>query len=163
MPAQVDGAGCDVDVHEVVNYSALYVVLDPVDQVPPSHIDDLYERKIPEHTNKPKKGKFMDSRWIRFISTATKRHLPVQFLIQWLIGVFITFYPLHKVSDGFFCVTVRVVWTAQLHLLKTKTTILAPKQSKSGEIKICSAFLRLTTMFSAITSGSSHTDSTKNT
>ncbi len=52
MPAQVDGAGRDVDIHEVVNYSALYVVLDPVHQVPPPHINDLNKRKVPEHAKK---------------------------------------------------------------------------------------------------------------
>lgn len=52
MPAQVDGAGRDVDIHKVVNNSALYVVLNPVHQVPPPHIYDLNERKVPEHTKK---------------------------------------------------------------------------------------------------------------
>lgn len=127
----------------------------------PTSMIFMNERSL--NTPKKQNGKLIDSRSIGFISTSPKRHLPVQFLIQWLIGVFITFYPLHKVCDGFFCVTVCVVWTAQLHLLRTNTTNLAQKQSKQGEIKIYCAFLRLTTMFSAITSGSSHTDSTKKT
>lgn len=46
MPAQVDGARCDVDVHEVIHDSALDVILDSVHQVPPAHVDDLYEGQL---------------------------------------------------------------------------------------------------------------------
>lgn len=42
MAAQVDGSWCDVYVHEVVDYSALNVVLDPVHKASTAHIEDLY-------------------------------------------------------------------------------------------------------------------------
>lgn len=48
MAAQVDGSRCDVYVHEVVNYSALNVVLDPVHKVSTSHIKDLYVGEFPD-------------------------------------------------------------------------------------------------------------------
>lgn len=48
MAAQVDGSWCDVYVHEVVNYSALNVVLDPVHKVSTSHIKDLYVGEFPD-------------------------------------------------------------------------------------------------------------------
>lgn len=44
---QVDGSLSDMDVHQVVNYSALNVVLDPVHQVPATHIKDFDVGQIP--------------------------------------------------------------------------------------------------------------------
>ena len=41
MAGQVDGARCDVDVHEVVDDPALDVTLDPVHQVSAAHVEDL--------------------------------------------------------------------------------------------------------------------------
>lgn len=41
VATQVDGSWGDVDVHEVVDYSALYVVLDPVHQVSAANVEDL--------------------------------------------------------------------------------------------------------------------------
>lgn len=41
MPAQVDGAGCDMDVHEVVDCAALDVVLHSVHHVACAHVKDL--------------------------------------------------------------------------------------------------------------------------
>lgn len=46
VPAQVDGARRDVDVHQVIHDSALDVILHSVHQVPPTHIDDLYEGQL---------------------------------------------------------------------------------------------------------------------
>lgn len=54
MPAQVDGARCDVDVHEVIHDSALDVILDSVHQVPPAHVDDLYEGQLSLEKKKKK-------------------------------------------------------------------------------------------------------------
>lgn len=48
MAAQVDGSWCDVYVHEVVDYSALNVVLDPVHKVSTAHIEDLYVGEFPD-------------------------------------------------------------------------------------------------------------------
>lgn len=47
MPAQVNGAGLDVDIHEVVDDLALDIVLDFVHQKSLAHIYHLDERKIP--------------------------------------------------------------------------------------------------------------------
>lgn len=47
MATQVDGAWRDVDVHEVVDNPALYVVLDLVHQVPPAHVHNLDVGQIP--------------------------------------------------------------------------------------------------------------------
>lgn len=55
MPAQVDGAGCDVDVHEVIHNSALDVILDSVHQVSPTHINDLYEGQLSKKKKEKKK------------------------------------------------------------------------------------------------------------
>lgn len=59
MAAQVDGAWCDVDVHEVVDDPALNVVLDPVHQVPAAHVEDLDVRQIPAKTKKKDENEFM--------------------------------------------------------------------------------------------------------
>lgn len=48
MAAQVDGAWCDVDVHEVVDDPALDVVQNPVDQIPLTHVHDFDVREISE-------------------------------------------------------------------------------------------------------------------
>lgn len=47
VPTEIDGAGLDMDVHQVVNDPALDVILNPVDQESPANIDDLDERKLP--------------------------------------------------------------------------------------------------------------------
>ncbi len=47
MATQVDGAWRNVDVHQVVDDSALDVVEDAVHQVTTAHIHDLYVGQIP--------------------------------------------------------------------------------------------------------------------
>lgn len=47
VAAQVYGAWCDVDVHQVVDDSALDVVKNAVHQVTTAHIHDLYVGQIP--------------------------------------------------------------------------------------------------------------------
>lgn len=47
MATQVDGARRDVDVHQVVDDSALDVANDTVHQVPEAHVHDLYVGQIP--------------------------------------------------------------------------------------------------------------------
>lgn len=47
VPTEVDGVGVYVDVHEVVHYFTLDVVLHPVDQETTADIDDLDEGKVP--------------------------------------------------------------------------------------------------------------------
>lgn len=48
VATQVDGARRDVDVHEVVDDAALYVVQHSVDQVALAYIHDFDEGKIPK-------------------------------------------------------------------------------------------------------------------
>lgn len=91
MATQVDGAWCDVDVHQVVDDSALDVVEDTVDQVTTAHVHDLNVGQV-----------------------------PVQNLVQRLIGRLVTLDPLHEVFNGLLCVAVDVVGAAQLHLLQEK-------------------------------------------
>lgn len=47
MPAKVDGARMDVNIHQVVDNLTLDVVLNSVDQKSLAYIYHLYERKIP--------------------------------------------------------------------------------------------------------------------
>lgn len=47
VSAEVNGAGLDVDVHQVVDDSALDVILDPVHKEPPPHVDHFDQREIP--------------------------------------------------------------------------------------------------------------------
>lgn len=47
MAAQVDGPGRDVDVHEIVDYPALNVVLDAVHQEPTAHVENLDVGELP--------------------------------------------------------------------------------------------------------------------
>lgn len=44
MAGQIDGSGGDVDIHEVVDYPALDVVLDPIHQVSAAHVKNLNVR-----------------------------------------------------------------------------------------------------------------------
>jgi len=46
MPTEINGAGLDMDVHQVVNDPALDVILNPVNQEPPANVDDFDERKF---------------------------------------------------------------------------------------------------------------------
>lgn len=139
MPAQVDGAWRDVDVHQVVDNSALDVVQHPVDKVTPADVHDLYVGQI-----------------------------PVQDLVQRLVGRLVALDPLHEVFDGLLRVAVDVVGAAQLHLLQKEKRedeegLGAREEELCLSVSVESAWLNLTTMFCAMTSGSSHTDSTKNT
>lgn len=56
MPTEINGAGLDMDVHQVVNDPALDVILNPVDQEPPANIDDLDERKLPRKSTARMRG-----------------------------------------------------------------------------------------------------------
>lgn len=56
VPTQVNGAGLDMDVHQVVNDPALDVILDPVDQEPPTNVDDFDERKLPRESTTRMRG-----------------------------------------------------------------------------------------------------------
>lgn len=56
VPTQVNGAGLDMDVHQVVNDPALDVILDPVDQEPPTNVDDFDERKLPRESTARMRG-----------------------------------------------------------------------------------------------------------
>lgn len=47
MATQVDGPRRHVDVHEVVDDPALDVVLDPINQVPAAHVEDLDVGQVP--------------------------------------------------------------------------------------------------------------------
>ena len=47
VATQVDGARRDVDVHEVVDYPALDMVLHTVHQVPRAHVEDFDVRQAP--------------------------------------------------------------------------------------------------------------------
>lgn len=48
VPAEVDGVGVHVDVHEVVDDFTLDVILHPVDQETAADVDDLDEGQAPE-------------------------------------------------------------------------------------------------------------------
>lgn len=47
VPAEVDGARCNVNVHEVVHYTALDMVLNLVHKISRAHIEDLNVGYIP--------------------------------------------------------------------------------------------------------------------
>lgn len=47
MPAEVDGAGCHMDVHEVINYATLDVVSHTVHHIALAHVHDLDVGQIP--------------------------------------------------------------------------------------------------------------------
>lgn len=47
VPTQVDGAGLDVDVHQVVDDLTLDVILDAVDEETPTNVYHLDEGEIP--------------------------------------------------------------------------------------------------------------------
>lgn len=55
VPAEVDGVGVYVDVHEVVHDFTLDVVLHPVDQETTADIDDLDEGEVPVAEEKKQK------------------------------------------------------------------------------------------------------------
>lgn len=57
VPAEVDGVGVYVDVHEVVHYFTLDVVLHPVDQETAADVDDLDEGKVPVGQREKRKNK----------------------------------------------------------------------------------------------------------
>lgn len=41
MSAEVDGAGCHVDVHQVIDRATLHMILNPVHQVSAADVEDL--------------------------------------------------------------------------------------------------------------------------
>lgn len=48
VPADVDGVGVHVDVHQVVDNFTLDVILHPVHQETTADVDNLDERQVPE-------------------------------------------------------------------------------------------------------------------
>lgn len=68
MATQVDGARRDVDVHQVVDDSALDVIEDAVDQVATAHVHDLYVGQIPGNNRKQDKEVPADVCWFRWKS-----------------------------------------------------------------------------------------------
>lgn len=46
VPAEIDGMGCDIDIHEVVDRLALDVVLHSVHHVACAHVEDLDVGKV---------------------------------------------------------------------------------------------------------------------
>lgn len=110
VATQVDGARRDVDVHQVVDDSALDVIKDAVHQVTTAHVDDLYVGQIPgekESVNRLRSrgGSLV---WSKSFCVSS----PVQDLVQRLVGGLVTLDPLHEVLDGLLCVAVDVVWAA---------------------------------------------------
>lgn len=71
VPAEVDGVGVYVDVHEVVDYFTLDVVLHPVDQKPTANVDDLNERQVPAGLEQKKTKK--KTRWQKISSSRPKK------------------------------------------------------------------------------------------
>lgn len=55
VAAQVDGARCDMNVHEVVDDPTLDVVQHPVDHVPLTNIHDFDVGKIPKASKQQQK------------------------------------------------------------------------------------------------------------
>lgn len=51
MPTEVNGVGVHVDIHEVVHYFTLDVILHPVHQETTADVDDLDERQVPVREN----------------------------------------------------------------------------------------------------------------
>lgn len=56
VPTEINGAGLDMNVHQVVNDPALDVILNPVDQESPANIDDFDERKLPRKSTARMRG-----------------------------------------------------------------------------------------------------------
>lgn len=52
VATQVDGPRRHVDVHEVVDDPALDVVLDPINQVPAAHVEDLDVGQVPAQSSR---------------------------------------------------------------------------------------------------------------
>lgn len=93
VATQVDGTRRDVDVHQVVDNSALDVIEDAVHQVATSHVHDLDVGQIPGERTERSQEVPDGSRVVCS---------PVQNFIQGLIGRLVTLDPLHKVLDGLF-------------------------------------------------------------
>lgn len=53
MSTEVDGARGDVNVHQVVDATALNVILNLIHQKPASNVKDLNVRQIPVNTQRP--------------------------------------------------------------------------------------------------------------
>lgn len=99
MTTEVDGAWSDVDIHEVVDDSALDVVNNAVHQVSTAHIHDLYVRHVAEKERK-NRSNFLNTEVISSSSRFVCGSSPVQIFVQRLIGGLVTLYPLHEVFDG---------------------------------------------------------------
>lgn len=117
MATQVDGSRRDVDVHQVVDDSALDVIEDAVHQVTAAHVHDLYVGQIPGETTRSVERL---RGWRGFRDGGHVVSSPVQNFIQRLVGRLVALDPLHEVLDGLLRVTVDVVWVPQLHLLQRR-------------------------------------------
>lgn len=76
MAAQIDGSWCDVDVHEVIHYTTLNVILDAVHEVPGSHVKDLNEGEVPiKHMERQNGGS-------KFTEIFTKKKKPRKITVK---------------------------------------------------------------------------------
>ena len=125
MAAQVDGSRCDMDVHEVVDYPALNVVLDLVHQVSTAHVKDLDIGELPVKSQYW--GKYILKTNLAEISVLfcflilnEEKHngsVPV-FLIIYRHVVFpVTLNALVEVFHGFIYVTIRIIRAPKFDLL----------------------------------------------
>lgn len=64
MPTDVNGVGVHVDVHEVVHYFTLDVILHPVHQETTADVDDLDERQVPERGNQKRSQSCKHDRYV---------------------------------------------------------------------------------------------------
>lgn len=121
VATQVDGAWRNVDVHQVVDDSALDVVEDAIHQVATAHIHDLYVGQIPGARESGQTSAVLRRSfnliWSHFCVSS-----PVQNLVQRLVRGLVTLDPLHEVLNGLLCIAVYVVWAAQLNLLQREET-----------------------------------------
>lgn len=97
MATQVDGTRRNVDVHQVVDDSALDVIEDAVDQVTATHVHDLDVGQISGSNRKQDKEV---QRMFVCLDGSLVGSSPVQILIQRLVGRLVTLDPLHEVLDG---------------------------------------------------------------
>lgn len=93
VPAEVDGAWCDVDVHKVIHYTALDMVLNLVHQVSGAHVEDL---NVGHVSNAQKIGSKKQT-------SLKYRHNLCDRLFLTTQGMFSTCHFLHQVTHNLSC------------------------------------------------------------
>lgn len=138
VPAQVDGPGRDVDVHQVINDPALNVVLNLVHQISTAHVEDLDVGVLPVITENGEKKKIngIPMQYLLYIhmyrTVLSWTCVPVSLIVYGHVAGFVTLDPLDEVLHGLLNIAICIIRTPKFNLLERNAQLSHKSQAIGG-------------------------------